>query len=214
MAGTTTILRCVVFNKHKEGFMKSTRFYSFLFSAFIILLFVTACEQTSKEEKPQQLSQEELIERGEYLVNVGGCHDCHSPKMLTKEGQMVPIDSLLLSGHPSDWPLPEYDKSLVRNWALFTHSTTAAVGPWGVSFSANITSDGTGIGSWTFEQFKNAMTKGWYKGLEGSRPIMPPMPWQGFAHLTDQDLRAIFTYLQSTKPVKNAVPAYIPPNEM
>ncbi|KUG25360.1 putative diheme cytochrome c-553 [hydrocarbon metagenome] len=97
---------------------------------------------------------------------------------------------------------------------MFNHSLTAAVGPWGVSFSANITSDGTGLGNWTYDQFKTAMTKGLYKGLEGSRPIMPPMPWQEFQNYTDEDLRAIFAYLQSTKPVQNVPPAYIPPDQM
>ena len=91
---------------------------------------------------------------------------------------------------------------------------TTAVGPWGVSFASNITSDDTGIGNWSLEQFKISLTKGRFKGLENGRDLLPPMPWQNFANLTNEDLKAIYTYLQSTKPVKNVVPAPIPPAEI
>ena len=83
---------------------------------------------------------------------------------------------------------------------------TAAAGPWGISFAANLTPDETGIGSWTFEQFKTAMTQGKYKGMENGRPLLPPMPWFNFTEMKDEDLRAIFAYLKSIKPVKNVVP--------
>lgn len=184
-------------------------YFSFLV-LLIAIMFVTSCQD---EPVKKELSQEELIARGAYIVSTSGCHDCHTPKKMTEQGP-VPDENYLLAGHPADLPIPEYDKSILKDWALFNHSLTAAVGPWGVSFSANITSDGTGLGNWTYDQFKTAMTKGLYKGLEGSRPIMPPMPWQEFQNYTDEDLRAIFAYLQSTKPVQNVPPAYIPPDQM
>lgn len=184
-------------------------YFSFLV-LLIAIMFVASCQD---EPVKKELSQEELIARGEYIVSTSGCHDCHTPKKMTEQGP-VPDENYLLAGHPADLPIPEYDKSIIKDWALFNHSLTAAVGPWGVSFSANITSDGTGLGNWTYDQFKTAMTKGLYKGLEGSRPIMPPMPWQEFQNYTDEDLRAIFAYLQSTKPVQNVPPAYIPPDQM
>ena len=95
--------------------------------------------------------------------------------------------------------------------ALLSMDLTAAVGPWGTSFAANLTSDESGIGNLTEEQFKRALTKGLYKGLEGSRPLLPPMPWQNFKDIKDEDVHAMFLYLQSTKPVANVVPAPIPP---
>lgn len=189
--------------------IKTSYIYFSLFILIISISIFTACNQSSEETQPAQLSQEELIKRGKYLVTVGGCDDCHSPKVMTERGP-VPDTTRLLSGHPGDQPLPEIDKSLIENWALFNHSSTAAAGPWGVSFAANLTSDGTGVGSWSFEQFEKAMREGKYKGLDGSRPIMPPMPWQGYAHYTDQDLRAVFAYLKSTKPVRNVPPTFIP----
>ncbi len=84
---------------------------------------------------------------------------------------------------------------------------TNAVGPWGVSFAANISSDETGIGNWTEEQFLTALRKGKYKGMEGSRDLLPPMPWFVYKNFSDEDIRSIFAYLRSGKPVKNIVPA-------
>ncbi|MCW3073038.1 MAG: putative lipoprotein [Flaviaesturariibacter sp.] len=157
------------------------------------------------------VSQDSLINHGRYLVTLMGCNDCHSPK---KMGPMGPeIDTAhLLSGHPAKMPLGKIDPESLKSWVLFNHTQTAAVGPWGVSFAANLTSDPTGIGNWTEEQFFTAIRKGKYKGLENSRPLLPPMPWQMIGTATDEDLRAIFTYLKSTQPVENVVPAAIPPN--
>ncbi len=97
---------------------------------------------------------------------------------------------------------------------MLTGDLTSAVGPWGVSFAANLTSDPTGIGSWTEENFKRALKEGKYKGMPGGRTLLPPMPWQNFANISDEDVSAIFAYLKSTKPVKNVVPAPIPPDQL
>jgi mono/diheme cytochrome c family protein len=87
-----------------------------------------------------------LLERGKYLVNFGGCNDCHSPKVMTPE------------------------------------------------------------------IFIAAMRTGKHMGT--GQPIKPPMPWFGLKGLTDEDLRAIFTYLRSLPPVKNPVPASVVLNEI
>jgi hypothetical protein len=153
-------------------------------------------------------SNADLVERGRYLVDTGGCHDCHTPKIFTPDGRMTLNTELLLSGHPADAALPTYDAAWVKpgQWVIMTQDLTAYVGPWGVTYAANLTSDEqTGIGLWKKEHFIGAMRSGKHMG-EG-RPIMPPMPWEGIANYTDEDLGAIFAYLQSTQPVKNAVPA-------
>jgi hypothetical protein len=97
---------------------------------------------------------------------------------------------------------------------MFGQHFTAAAGPWGVSFAANLTSDESGIGNWTEEQFFKAIREGKSKGMDNTRPLLPPMPWENFKNLTDDDLRAMFAYLKSTKPVRNVVPAPIPPTEL
>jgi hypothetical protein len=97
---------------------------------------------------------------------------------------------------------------------MFYPDLTAAAGPWGVSFAANLTPDETGIGNWTEEQFKKAMTQGKFKGLDGSRTLLPPMPWTNFQTLSNDELHSIFAYLKSIKPVKNVVPNPITPDKM
>lgn len=150
-----------------------------------------------------------LVERGKYLVEIMGCHDCHSPKQMGPNGPYLDPERIL-SGYPADRPLPPQPVSH-EGWALLTMDLTAAVGPWGTTFAANITSDESGIGNWTEEQFARALTKGLYKGLEGSRPLLPTMPWQNYVNMSQEDLSAVFAFLKSTKPVANVVPAPIPP---
>lgn len=150
------------------------------------------------------------IARGEYLVNTIGCDDCHSPKRMGAHGPEL-IPELRFSGFQKDGKLPPADTKAVQNgWALFAPDLTAAVGPWGISYAANISSDSTGIGAWQEENFIRAMREGKFKGLEGGRQLLPPMPWPNFRKLTDEDLRSMFAYLKSTKPVNNAVPNPVP----
>lgn len=181
-----------------------------------MVVFVCSCN-SNKEKKNSESMQDsvaldsvELINRGEYLVNLGGCNHCHSPKIMTDKGPMVDPDRML-SGHPANDSLPTYDAETAKSFVLFTMDLTSSTGPWGTSFSANLTPDVTGIGTWTEEQFFTALRKGKFKGLEGSRPILPPMPWEDIGKLSDQDLKAIFAYLKSIKPVENVVPTPIPP---
>jgi hypothetical protein len=98
---------------------------------------------------------------------------------------------------------------------LFSPDLTASVGPWGISFAANLTPDSaTGIGAWTDEMFIQALRKGKHMGQDGGRPILPPMPWQHIGKHTDEDLKAIFMYFKSQTAISNKVPAAIPPTEI
>jgi hypothetical protein len=179
-------------------------------------LLLVSCSDNKKEKQEKQdlfqlpLTDTLLINKGAHLVMVSGCNDCHSPKMMTEHGP-VPDPALLLSGHPEKLPLAPYDTATIKNWVLFNMNMTAVRGPWGTSFSANLTPDPSGIGNWTEQQFSNALRKGYFKGVEGGRMLLPPMPWPNFAHFTDDEVHAIFAYLKSIKPVKNYVPAAIPP---
>ena len=154
----------------------------------------------------------EQVKRGEYLVTIMLCNDCHTPKVYSKEG-MAFDSSRLLSGHPADEILPEVDVNASKGYVLFNMGFTGIRGPWGTSYTRNLTSDSTGIGGWTEEQFKKALTQGKYKGLEGTRKLLPPMPWENFKNMKDEDVRDIFAYLKSTKPIKNVVPEPLPPSE-
>lgn len=182
----------------------------FLFATLatgIVAILVSCTGNSGTASAKVEISQDSLVRRGDYLVTAMGCDDCHSPK---KPNHEIDMD-LRFSGHPASMPMPAGDTSLFsKGWVLFSMSTTATFGPWGNSYAANISSDSTGIGAWTEEQFFTAIRKGLYKGLEGSRPLLPPMPWAQYKNLNDHDLRSIFAYLKSTKPVKNVVPAWKP----
>ena len=159
----------------------------------------------------KELTAEEMVQRGGYLVTIVGCADCHTPKKMTEEGPVFDMDRYMM-GYDASQPLPEVpDDVPLGPWVIFNGELTAAAGPWGVSFAGNLTPHETGIGTWSLEQFGRAVRGGKYKGLENSRPIMPPMPVEGFKHLTDEDLEAIFAYLKSLRPIDNVVPAYRPP---
>ena len=155
---------------------------------------------------------QEMIARGAYLVNIIGCDDCHTPKKMTPQGPVPDLDRRF-SGYPSNEPLPKINKNEVGpgKWVLTTNDLTAFVGPWGVSFGANLTPDATGLGNWTFKNFKTAIREGKFMGLENQRMLLPTMPWQNFKKLTDRDLRAMYEYFKTVKPIKNVVPNPIPP---
>lgn len=187
----------------------------------IALLCVCLLAGFTKKEGPPKKnnvvapqSDEATIKRGKYLVGILGCQDCHSPKRMGAQGPEV-IPELHLSGYPADRPVGKVVPEALKNgWMLFGPDGTSAVGPWGVSFAANLTSDATGIGTWTYQQFKTALTQGKSKGIATARPLLPPMPWFNYTDMAEEDIQAVFQYLKSTKPVKNAVPAPIGPNKL
>jgi len=151
------------------------------------------------------------VERGRYLVSAMGCGGCHTPKTMGPAGPKSD-ESRFLSGHPEGSSLgPPPD--LAGPWVgVSSWDTTAWAGPWGVSYSANLTSDeNTGIGSWSEETFVRALRTGRHMGV--SRPILPPMPWKAFRNLTDEDLRSMYAYLRTVPPVRNRVPEPLPPPE-
>lgn len=158
----------------------------------------------------------EMVERGKFLVHIGGCNDCHTPKLMTPEGPKLD-ESRKLSGSPADMVLPPIDTTEVTpgKWYLGNSDLTAWVGPWGISYAANLTPDpATGSGNWTPELFIKMMRTGKYMGQDRGRPIMPPMPWEAIGQLSDEDLKSMFAYLQSIPPVNNQVHVYVPPNEI
>ncbi|MBF9255792.1 c-type cytochrome [Pontibacter sp. 172403-2] len=191
------------------------------------MCLLTTCSESPAEQKMQKAGFGALLQSGsqqnqygefktqealgEHLVIIAGCHDCHTPKKMTPNGP-EPDFSMALSGHPAKMPPPDVDRAeMERKGVAATQTLTAWVGPWGISYAANLTSDETGIGNWQEENFITAIRHGKYKGIESWRTLLPPMPWQSIGKMTDQELKAIFAYLKSTKPIKNVVPAAQPP---
>ena len=184
-----------------------------LFGTAITIISCNNQNDTKAVATGSNMSKDSMIKRGEYLVTIMGCDDCHSPKKLGPHGPEPDMEKRF-SGHPSNMPIGTYKPSDLKSWVLFNQSLTAFVGPWGVSYAANITSDESGIGSWSEKQFIKALREGKLKGMDNSRPMLPPMPWPNFAKASDEDLKAIFSYLKSTKPINNVVPAPIAPNTL
>jgi hypothetical protein len=191
------------------------------FTIFCISFSQYGCNQPAAEVKdsasgPKQLSNAELLSRGKYFVTTAACGDCHTPKTFTQHGP-VEDSSRLLSGHPAKEPLMPIDKNALKpgNWVLIGGDLTSFVGPWGISFTANLTPDtATGIGLWTDDVFIKIMRTGKHLGQDSGRNILPAMPWNSIAHCTDEDLKAIFIYLKALPPISNKVPQPVPPNEV
>lgn len=149
------------------------------------------------------------VERGTYLVSILGCDDCHSPKRMTERGPVVD-ESKRLSGAPSGYPPPPVLDPNSPWGAVATLDQTTWAGPWGVSRAVNLTPDEeTGLGVWSEEVFIKAFRTGKHMGV--GRPILPPMPVAAYRNLTDDDLKAVFAFLHSLPPIKNAVPPPDPP---
>jgi len=150
------------------------------------------------------------VSRGEYLVSAMGCGSCHTPKTMGPDGPRADA-SRFLAGHPEDAELEPPPVLGPGPWvAVSAWDTTAWSGPWGISYSANLTPDeNTGIGSWSEETFVGALRTGRHMGV--ARRILPPMPWGAFRNLTDDDLRSIYAYLWTIPPIRNRVPEPVPP---
>jgi mono/diheme cytochrome c family protein len=146
----------------------------------------------------------DLLARGEYLAEIAGCNDCHTPLKFGPNGPELDM-SQHLAGHPAGLVMPEPPK-VTQPWLWVGAGTnTAFAGPWGVSYAINLTSDEeTGIGLWSEQVFVNALKTGRHMGV--GRPILPPMPWPSYAKMSDEDLKALFAYLKQVPPKKNKVP--------
>jgi hypothetical protein len=186
-----------------------------------VLVFAAGCTNNTPppaETKPAisaaAAPAQSPVERGKYLTLVGGCNDCHTPKKFGPNGP-EPDMSRELSGNPSMDKLPPVPKGVIGpdKWGTIANNHLGAwAGPWGVSFAMNLTSDkATGLGSWTPEMFMNAIRSGKHQGT--GRPILPPMPWYWYKNMTDDDLKAVFAYLQSLPPINNPIPDPLPPDK-
>ncbi len=141
------------------------------------------------------------VARGKYLVTIGLCNDCHSPKI---DANGTPDWSL--SGRPATTMPPSQKEGEIRG----SMDLTAWSGPWGISYSANLTPDPeTGLGKrYNEAKFIKALRTG--KKPEGE-PLLPPMPWPMIGQMTDEDLKSVWAFLQTLKPVKNNVRTAVAP---
>lgn len=131
-------------------------------------------------------SDNDLLARGKYITSAAACVDCHS-KM--DKGSKVPGT--------------EYGGGME-----FTM-------PAGVVRSPNITGDkATGIGNWSeqefIKRFKMYADSSYIPHPVGPKDMNTPMPWTMYARMEEQDLKAIFAYLQSLAPISHKVERFTP----
>jgi mono/diheme cytochrome c family protein len=196
--------------------MKRIRFeYAVLATAVAAVMSVsmpakaqTVATAASANPKAAPAAADKLA-RGKYLVTVAGCNDCHTPWKMGDKGP-EPDMTRMLSGHPQDMALPLPPKP-EGPWIVAAAATnTAWSGPWGISYTANLTPDKeTGLGKWTQRNFTETIRTGRHMGR--GRQILPPMPIPMYKHFTDADLEAIFSYLQTIPAVNNRVPEPLAP---
>ncbi len=184
-----------------------------LLAAVTLTLLVTACDSAAPPAAAAvhtKLSADEMIARGAYLVTVAGCNDCHTPLVMGPNGPERDM-TRMLSGHPMDLVMPPAPELQPGPWMATVGATmTAWSGPWGTSFTANLTPDDeTGLGTWNARIFIDTIRNARHMGR--GRPLLPPMPADMYAKMTDEDLESVFAYLESIPAVKNRVPAPIPP---
>jgi mono/diheme cytochrome c family protein len=128
---------------------------------------------------------ESQVERGKYLVTIGGCLDCHTSGYFFGKPDMARF----LGGSEVGFEIPGL----------------------GIFHGRNLTPDKeTGLGNWSKEQIVTAIQTGI---RPDGRELAPIMPWRAFANLTKQDAEAIATFLQTLPAVKNKVPGPFGPTE-
>lgn len=174
-----------------------------LLAAAVLTAAAGALAQGVRPASPQ-------VERGRYLVDIMACNDCHTPMKMGAKGP-EPDMARHLSGHPAALKMTKPPALGAGPWLWAGAATnTAFAGPWGITYAINLTSDeATGIGSWTEANFVRAIKTGKHLGI--GRTIQPPMPWPQYSAANEEDLKAIFAYLKTVPPIKNAVPEYEPP---
>jgi len=142
-------------------------------------LYVTSCAPPAEKA---EMTAEQKIERGHYLVWASACVDCHVP------GGMygAPDTTRMMAGSELGWR-----------------------GPWGVTHARNLTPHETGLAGWTEDEIVRAIKTGVRK--DGS-PILPPMPWPTYSRMSDEDAHSIAAYLMSLPPIDHVIPDRIPPD--
>lgn len=192
-----------------KSFLKDNLFATAVLTTAVLLTAASVNSSAAEPASTPLKADAEKVARGKYIVTVAGCNDCHTPWTLGPNGP-EPDMTRMLSGHPESLVMPPAP-SPVSPWQMTAAATnTAWSGPWGVSFTANLTPDAeTGLGKWTLRNFVDTIRSGRHLGR--GRAILPPMPIPMHKHFTDADLEAIFTYLQSIPAVKNRVPEPLAP---
>jgi len=198
-----------------------SKFSFLLISSALALFSCTSRDNTTSDNDSDSTASanrdgESPEQKGAYLVTIGGCDDCHTPKTFDQQGMHFD-ETKKLSGYPASAPLFQVHADALKPgmYLQMAPGINAFAGPWGVSFAANLTPDSaTGLGTWTEEIFIKTLKTGKHMGQDSARDILPPMPWFNLAKAKDEDLKSIYAFLRSIPAISNKVPLPIPPDKV
>ena len=139
-----------------------------------------------KAEFSKKPNVNDKVAYGKYLFTMASCTECH-----TKQDKGTPIEGMEMAGG-FEFPLPN-----------------------GIVRSANLTPDKeTGMGNWNEEffvkRFKMYTDSGYVDPAVTPTSFQTVMPWKMYGQMEEADLKAIFAYLQTIKPIKNQVEKFTP----
>ena len=161
----------------RQGFLRAVQRRMFALAALTIATAYAAAKATAADTAQ--------VARGQYLVQLGGCNDCHTPGYLLGKADMARF----LGGSDVGFETPGL----------------------GTVVAPNLTPDkDTGLGTWTKDEIATAIQTG---VRPDGRMLAPVMPWRAYAALTKSDVGAIVDYLKSLPPISNKVPGPFGPSE-
>ena len=133
-------------------------------------------------------SENDGVAYGGYLFNAASCSECH-----TKQEKGKPIEGMALAGG--------FEFPMVTG---------------GIARSANITQDEvTGIGKWSeadfVKRFKSYTDSTYVPTKVAKGNFNTIMPWTMYGGMKEQDLKAIYAYLKTIKPIQNNVVKFVSP---
>lgn len=134
---------------------------------------------------PAAAQDAKLIERGGYLATIMDCSGCHTPGIFLGK----PDFARALGGSEVGFQIPGL----------------------GVFYPPNLTSDAeTGLGKWSSEDIAKVLRTGI---RPDGRQLAPAMPYMSYGKLSDEDMKALVSYIKALPAVKNKVPGPFGPSE-
>lgn len=168
-----------------------------LFFSILILIGSTFFAVIAQDEDVNEfgMTEEEMLERGEYLTHIGACVSCHTPmkeEYLSEDITVAQLQHIGLSSANAQ----DIENQLLAGGREFS------LGPFGVLVTPNLTPDETGLGDWTDEEIEAAIRIG--INPDGRR-LHPLMPYPNFFNWAESDMAALIQYLRSIPAVENEV---------
>jgi len=176
--------------------MTNKKFY-LLFIVIFVLIVSTFFAGIAQDEDINDfgMTEEEMLERGEYLSHIGACVSCHTPQLDEYLGEDITPEQLKQIGLA-------YEETQDTENRLMAGGREFPLGPAGVLISPNLTPDETGLGDWTDEEIEAALRIG--VNRDGRR-LHPLMPYPNFFRWAESDMQALIMYLRTIPAVENEI---------